>query len=50
MEEDMGFIEQFFYDSFGIDVPDYVFWIVVGIIVVIALAFVLKGFFKELRK
>lgn len=34
----------------GIPIPDYVLWIAVGIIVLIALGFVAKGFFSEIKK
>lgn len=44
--QDMSIIESLI----GIDIPDYVLWIVIGVIVVIAIALVAWGFFKELKK
>ena len=35
---------------FGIPIPDYVLWIAIGVIVVIAVAMFGWGFFKEINK
>lgn len=45
-DKDMTIIESLI----GIDIPDYVLWIVIGAIVVIAIALVAWGFFKEVNK
>ena len=34
----------------GVNVPDFVLWIVIGVIILIAVIFVAWGFFKELKK
>lgn len=44
--ENMGIIENLI----GVDIPDSVLWIVIGVIVVIAIALVVWGFVKELKK
>jgi len=48
--EDLSPIQSFIYNTFGIVMPGYVPWIVIGILVLIALAFVAMGFVKELKK
>ncbi|MDR3053707.1 MAG: hypothetical protein LBU48_07600 [Coriobacteriales bacterium] len=35
---------------FGVPIPDYVIWIALGVIVLVVIAFILKGFFSELKK
>ena len=37
-------------DLFGMQVPGFVVWILVAVIVVLVVGFILKGFFSELRK
>jgi len=32
------------------DVPDYIIWIVVAVFVILIIAFIARGFFKEVRK
>ncbi|MDR1088913.1 MAG: hypothetical protein LBJ48_03000 [Coriobacteriales bacterium] len=34
----------------GVPIPDYVLWIAIGVIVVVAIALVAWGFFKEVNK
>ncbi len=34
----------------GIDIPDYVLFIVIGVIVLVAIGFVAWGFVKEMKK
>ena len=48
MEEtnDMTLIESLI----GVPIPDYVLWIVLGVIVVVAIALFVWGFVKELKK
>ena len=37
-------------ELFGFQVPDCVLWILGAIVVVLVVAFILKGFFSELKK
>lgn len=37
-------------ELFGITIPDYAIWIVAGVIVVILIAFIGKGFIDEMKK
>jgi uncharacterized membrane protein len=46
MENQLSVLEQLF----GFPIPDFVLWIGVGVIVLVIIAFILKGFFDELKK
>lgn len=37
-------------DLFGLQVPDYVLWILIAVIVILVVGLILKGFFSEIKK
>lgn len=37
-------------DLFGMQVPAFVLWILIAVIVIIVVGFILKGFISEMRK
>ncbi|MGI6216067.1 MAG: hypothetical protein ACOYIK_00485 [Coriobacteriales bacterium] len=37
-------------DLFGLQVPSYVLWILIAIVVVLVVGLILKGFISEMRK
>lgn len=45
-DQDLSIIESLI----GVPIPDYVLWIALGVIVVIAIALVAWGFIKEVKK
>lgn len=46
MNNDLSILEQLF----GFPIPDIALWIGVGVVVLVVLGFILKGFFDELKK
>ncbi|NLG10022.1 MAG: hypothetical protein GX562_00605 [Coriobacteriaceae bacterium] len=46
MNDDLSILEKLF----GFPIPDFALWIGIGVIVLVVLAFILKGFFDEMKK